>query len=619
MINIIKKSIIWLLKSILKSALSILIFFLTFAIILSIFAYQFSDEKVSIKPNSYLILSFPNGITESPDQSLDLGLPSSLLVTQKGKLGFYNVLKSIEFAAKDPKIKGIIIKLDLWNVGKEKTDEIIKSLEKLKKESGKKIYAFGNYIANGNYKIASICDEIIMPPSKSAAFHLSGYSRSFAYYKDLADKLGVTVNVIHIGDFKSYGENYSKNKMSEQFKQEIGKIFEKLESNFTNFIAEKRSLDRLKFEKALYNGNYAILDANKAIEYKLIDKAQNYYELENELKMSGENKLRTIGINRYTINVKTLIEAQKLMADLSDSTEKIAVLFLEGEITMNFLPGIGKDNSITPGNVGKELDLIQKDKKIKGLILRVNSPGGSALASEIILQKIKEIQKNIPVYVSMGSVAASGGYYISASAEKIFAEKSTITGSIGVVSMLPNINELNKKLGINYETINKGKFSNLDFLNKEKITEDEIYLIRNTMKLTYDEFKERVSQGRGMDLEKLETIAQGKVWTGEQALEIGLVDGIAGLEETILAMKNSLNEKDDSKNLQIVTYPKEKSFMEKVYQLNLNEILSPKISLFGKENGSLNLEINKLMNNYKRAISFDGKPLMLMPNNIWKE
>ena len=610
MLNAIKKSIIWILKNILKSAMSILIFFFILGIILSIYINKFSEEKVIIKPNSYLVLAFPNGITEAPSQSLDLELPFPLLGGEKSKLSFYNVLKSIEFAAVDPKIKGIIVKLDLWNVGREKTDEIIKSLEKFK-ESGKKIYAYGNYIANTNYKIATISDEISMPPSKSAAFHLSGYSRSFAYYKDLADKLGVTVNVIHIGDFKSYGETYSKSKMSDQFKQEIGKIFEKLETNFTSFVSERRGLNKDIFEKALYNGDYAILDAQKAMKYNLIDKAQNYYELENILKNSDEDELRTVGINNYSTNVKTILAAQQLMSDFDSSTERIAVLFLEGDITMSFLPGVGGSSSISPGNVSKELDLIRKDKKIKGLILRVNSPGGSALASEIILQKIKEIQKNIPVFVSMGSVAASGGYYISTSAETIFAEKSTITGSIGVVSMIPNINGLNKKIGINYETISKGKFSNLDFFNKEKVTEEEVSLIRNTMKLTYDEFKNRVSQGRGMDLAKLETIAQGKVWTGEQGLEIGLVDKIGGLEEVIFAMREKLS----NENLQIITFPKEKTFIEKINELKLNEVFSPKISLFGEES-NINVELNKLLKNYNRAINYDGKPLMLLPVEI---
>jgi len=618
MLNTIKKSIIWIIKNILKSAMSIIIFFLTFAIIITILGYQFSEDKINVKPNSYLTLSFPNGIAESPDQPLELDLPTPLLASQRNKITFYNVLKSIEYATTDPKIKGIIIKLDLWNVGREKTDEIIKSLEQFKQGS-KKIYSYGNYISNSNYKIASISDEIIMPPSKSAAFHLSGYSRSFAYYKDLADKLGVNINVIHIGDFKSYGENYSKNKMSEQFKQEISKIFEKLESDFTSFIANKRSLNRTEFKKALYNGDYAILDAEKAIHYNLIDRAMNYYEFVNELKkennINNRDELNTISINMYSTNVKTLLEAQKMISNLDETTKKIAVLFLEGDITMSFLPGIGSKNSITPGNVGKELELIMEDKKIKGLIIRVNSPGGSALASEIILQKIKEIQKNIPVYISMGSVAASGGYYISATAEKIFAEKSTITGSIGVVSMIPNINELNKKLGINYETISKGKFSNLDFFNKEKITDEEISLIRNTMKLTYDEFKNRVSNGRNIDMEKLETIAQGKVWTGEQALEIGLVDEIGGLEKSILAMQKKLSIEDN--NTQVITFPREKSFMEKVYQLNLNEIFSPRISLFNNEK-RIDSELNKLINNYDRAIKFDGKPLMLMPISVWE-
>ncbi len=615
MFNTIKKSFIWIIKNILKSAMSIMIFFFTFGIILSIFAYQFSEKEISIKENSFLVLSFPNGITEVTDQSLDLDLPSPLLGSNKGKIGFYNVLKSIEFAAKDSKIKGIIIKLDLWNVGKEKTDEIIKSLEKFREQSGdKKIYAFGNYIANENYKIATICDEISMPPSKSAAFHLSGYSRSFAYYKDLADKLGITVNVIHIGDFKSFGENYSKNKMSDQFKEEIKKIFEKVQTDFNRFISEKRELDLAKFEDDLYNGKFAILDAKKAIEYKLIDKAQNYYELENNLKEGSSEELNTVGIKSYSITVKNMQNAQNLIADLDDSTERIAVLFLEGDITMSILPGIGSGNSITPSNVSKELDLIKDDNKIKGLIIRVNSPGGSALASEIILQKIKEIQKNIPVFVSMGSVAASGGYYISASAEQIFAEKSTITGSIGVVSMIPNINGLNKKLGINYETINKGKFSNLDFVNKEEVTEEEISLIRNTMKLTYGEFKERVSQGRNMDLTKLEAIAQGKVWTGEQGLEIGLVDKIGGLEEVILAMEDRL---DIDSKFQIVTFPREKTFMEKVHFLNLKNIFSPKISLFDQENKT-SMELKRLINNYKKVIQFDGKPLMLMPVTVWE-
>jgi protease-4 len=262
------------------------------------------------------------------------------------------------------------------------------------------------------------------------------------------------------------------------------------------------------------------------------------------------------------------------------------------------------ENSIYPEKFSKIFDQIEKDKDIKALVLRVNSPGGSALASELILQKINNLKKKIPVIVSMGPVAASGGYYISSFADKIFLDKYSVTGSIGVVAIIPNFKGLIDKIGINYEKIEKGKYANL-FNFTDSTSQEEIVLFKKIMTETYVEFKDRVSKGRNITTDALEEIAQGKIWTGDQAVANGLADEIGGIERAIEEAANI----GRIKNYSVEMFPKPKTFTEMLFETEIET----SVNIF---NGIESKELKSSLKLLDNSIKYAKKPILLMPYTL---
>ena len=262
------------------------------------------------------------------------------------------------------------------------------------------------------------------------------------------------------------------------------------------------------------------------------------------------------------------------------------------------------EDSIYPEKFNKIFDKIEKDKDIKALVVRVNSPGGSALASELILQRIEKLKKKMPVVVSMGSVAASGGYYISTFADKIFLDKYSVTGSIGVVAIIPNFKDLVNKIGINYEKIEKGRFADLFYLT-DSTSREEIDLFKKIMTKKYVELKDRVSKGRNINLDDLEEIAQGKIWTGDQAVKNGLADEIGGLEKAIEEAAKIAR----IKSYNVEMFPKSKTFAEKLFETDIET----SVNIFdGIESKELKNSLQLLDN----SIKYSKKPILLMPYNL---
>jgi len=585
------KSIQWLALTVIKIIIAMgLVFFIGLIAFGVVVGVASSEQLPSVKEDSYLRLSFPMGINEAARPVFDYDFN----LNKKG-LSFYRVLESIEAAAMDNKITAVMIDLDHWLVSAEQTDEIIDALAKLKK-SGKKVYAYGNYLTNANYRITLSADQVVMPPSASAMVNLTGYSRSFPYYKELGDKLGVKMQVIHVGDYKAFGENYSKDKMSEQFKSELVKIYDKISGNFNKSVADKRDIDPAMFNASLFNGEYALLNAHEASAHKLIDTTEFYTDFIKRISGKESEDVNYIDIDKY---------AEMVTSDFSQK-DKIALLIAEGDIVMESMSDspFNENSVIAPQNIIKHIRKIAADPAIKSVVLRINSGGGSALASEIIHNELVKLKNKKPLIVSMGSVAASGGYYLSSPATRIFAEKSTITGSIGVVGMLPNVHELTKKLGVNFERITKGKYADLYDLTKP-VNADEAQLLQLSMQKTYLEFKNRVIEGRKLGDAELEAIAQGKVWTGEQALEIGLVDEIGGLKQAIAFAAESA--KIDAYDIEI--FPKEKTLMEALMKIELQDVAA-------RSPWSDIPEIQELTSVYARYKMLGKGALMLCPYDI---
>ena len=580
--KIVKQFLIFTLKEIYSFFLKLFLFFALLALLIIIVSVAVvSKQKESINNNySYIMLS-PTNLTDDK-------LQTNLLKNAKQNISFRDLTIGIETAAKDQKIKGIIIDLDRVLLTSSNIEELTPKLEAFKK-ANKKIYAYGSYIDNQNYSLALNADEIIMVPSSSSSISITGYHYSNLYMKKLFDNLGINFEVIHIGDYKSYGENYNKETMSDGLKSELTRILDTRLNTFTKSISQNRKLDLQTINTKLLNGDLALQTPFSARDNGLIDKLEYFGQF---LSRIGAKEEDVIDIYSY-LSIKTPLKEH--------AKDKIAIIYAEGPIT--YLETSGGDIVITPENISQKLSELNKISNLKGVVLRVNSPGGSALGAEMIYKALSDIQ--VPIYVSMGSTAASGGYYISMSGDKIFADKSTITGSIGVVSILPKVNKGAEKYGVNSSSINKGKYSDV-YDPFTPLDDDSRNKITQSMTETYKEFKSRVTTNRKISDAKLETLAQGRIWLGEEAKSNGLVDEIGSLDDTIKALAKTLN----LTSYEVVDVYSNESF---------NDLISRFLGRFGASisaSASAPAEIIKVMDKYKFVEQNNGKPLYYLPYDV---
>ena len=580
--KIVKQFLVFTLKEIYSFFLKLFLFFALLALLIIIVSVAVvSKQKESINNNySYIMLS-PANLTDDK-------LQTNLLKNSKQNISFRDLTIGIETAAKDQKIKGIIIDLDRVLLTSSNIEELTPKLEAFKK-ANKKIYAYGSYIDNQNYSLALNADEIIMVPSSSASISITGYHYSNLYMKKLFDNLGINFEVIHIGDYKSYGENYNKETMSDGLKSELTRILDTRLNTFTKSISQNRKLDLQTINTKLLNGDLALQTPFSARDNGLIDKLEYFGQF---LSRIGAKENDIIDIYSY-LSIKTPLKER--------AKDKIAIIYAEGPIT--YLETSGGDIVITPENISQKLSELNKISNLKGVVLRVNSPGGSALGAEMIYKALSDIQ--VPIYVSMGSTAASGGYYISMAGDKIFADKSTITGSIGVVSILPKVNKGAEKYGVNSSSINKGKYSDV-YDPFTPLDDDSRNKITQSMTETYKEFKSRVTTNRKISDAKLETLAQGRIWLGEEAKSNGLVDEIGSLDDTIKALAKTLN----LTSYEVVDIYSNESF---------NDLISRFLGRFGASistSTSAPAEIIKVMDKYKFVEQNNGKPLYYLPYDV---
>ena len=479
----------------------------------------FKKDNIIIENESYIEIDLAREFREKTKN-----LPEIL---KNEDVNFYSLLKTFDSIEKDEKIKGVILKLDNLALNRGQIEELSKKIASLK-SNNKIIYSYMTSVDNRNYSLATKSNEIFMPPAMSANVNITGYYTEMMYYKNLTDKLGIKVNVIHVGDYKSYGEQYVKDKMSPEYKENMERLLNKVYDNFVDNISEDRRLNKNLINERILAGDLMVSEPYQLKKLGMVDELM-YYEQIKEFV----GKKKVISLDKYLQYVYDNKKSTK------KNNDKIAIIYAEGTILMGEEPRNLSDQ-LTPNTIIAELDKALKNKNIKGIVLRVNSPGGSALASAVINNKIKEVNKVKPVYVSIGGIAASGGYYISADAKKIFADKGSLTGSIGVVSLIPNVKELVEKIDINIEELKKGEYADIYSLTNE-VTKDKLDKIYASNLKVYDEFLNVVSEGRDLNREYVHSIAQGKVWLGEEALELKLVDEIGGIEDTISNLAKDLN------------------------------------------------------------------------------
>ena len=589
----IKRFFMFTLKEIYSFFLKLSLLFLVFFIfITSMITYFTFKDKNSHKFKNYNYVLF-NVSQVTEDKITGKGLFSG---SEKYNISFMDILNSLDSIKENKDIKGIVIALDQVDLSSAKIEELNKKFAELKKNN-KKIYAYGTYLENQNYPLATIADEIIMMPSASANVTLTGYNYTNLYYKKLLDNLGVNMEVVRIGNYKSYGENYISDKMSEELKTELTRIFDNRYDKFINNIAKMRKIDKNTLDNDIVNGNNTSLTPFAARDKKLVDKLEGFQELTQRLGITDE---KLVDIYDYYEDHSSEIEAK------NKGNDAIAVIYAEGSIIDD---STANDNtiSIAPDNIAIKLEKALKTKNLKGIVLRVNSPGGSALASEIIYQTL--LKAGVPIYVSMSETAASGGYYISMAGNKVFADNATITGSIGVVSMIPKFYNAQNKYGVTANSISKGKYS--DMYNPfTPLTEETKTKISESMLSTYKEFKSRVSANRKIDDTILENYAQGKIWLGDEAKNIKLVDEIGGLEETINAMARDLKLKEGYRVENIYT---EISFQKTLKMLS--SFVLEKVSLTSQIQARLPKSA-KLFDEYKLIEDNQNKPMYYLPYKL---
>lgn len=472
------------------------------------------DPKPVLKEGTIVEIDF------SDDYSDKISVISKLLSGEQED--FYGLLSKLDEIKNDSKVSGVIFKLDNVSFDKGEIEEIGEKIENLKK-GNKKTYMYATNFNNKNYSLALYGDEIIMPPTMAAGVNLIGYYNELAYYGGLASKLGIKFNVIHVGDYKAYGENFVRKNMSKEYKENITKMKDIVYDNFVNSISNFRKKDKDIINNQLLNGDFVSSNPIALKENGLIDDLKYEYQLKEEL---GEDNI--VSLKEYS---ESLVKLEK--------KDKIAVVYVNGAIMMDEQEQRGLSQTVTPEIVFAEIDKVLDEDEIKGVVLRINSPGGSALASNIITKRFEYLKSKKPLYVSIGGIAASGGYYIATSGEKIFADKESVTGSIGVVSIIPNFEKLIKEVDVNIETVKKGEYSDLYSLTTDFTEKDREKIYDSSYKV-YDEFLTVVANSRKMSKEDVDKIGQGRVWLGTQAKEIGLIDNIGGLDLTIQTMAKDL-------------------------------------------------------------------------------
>ncbi len=494
-------------------------FFLIFIIasIIGLFIFPFiNNNKADIKGN---ILSL---------STKDISDRSSSYFDSEENLTVYEIANAFEYASYDDDVEIVFLDLSYISISSASAFEVGKSIQLLRKK-GKKVIAYGDFLTQSQYLLASYADEVILNPF--GMVFLEGFKKYQIYLKDFLDNNNIVVNTFVAGDYKSATEIFSESKMSEQDRQQ-SKIF--LNDLWKNWLKEVGN-NRLSIDVDInfFINNFNELDpslsaAEKAKKYGLVDKILTRIELRKyfyELANKDENNIIK---EPKTVSLKSYYDGKK---ESNFSKDKIIVLNAYGEI----IDGSFQDNQISSEFFSKKLNEISKDPSVKGLLLRINSPGGSGFASEVIRQELLNLKNSgVPIVVSISDIAASGGYWISANADEIWATPLSVTGSIGVFALLPTIENALSKFGFNYDGLSTTDFNPSIVANP---SENLKSFIQNYVDRAYSDFINLVSEGRNLNIDSVNEISNGKIWTGTQALENGLIDNIGTQSEAIERLK----------------------------------------------------------------------------------
>lgn len=491
------------------------------------------NETVAVADKSILTIDLSNPIVDlDPGQSLQQAISGDI----NSSIELKAVLDAIDAAAKDKRIAAIYLDGSGSKVsgggGFARLKEVRSALVQFR-ATGKKIIAYDIDIDKRSYYLSSVADRIFINPMGSV--DVNGFRSEMMFFKNAFDKYGIGVEVVRVGKYKSFGETWSLNKFSPEARQESQELLDNLWNDFKTVVGGSRSISPDGFQKIA--DEQGTLTSAQAIRNKLVDRAAYPDEIITELqKISGADEKDETNFRRVSLEDYANIAGEKQPT----SQRKVAVLYAEG----NIVSGEGGQGQIGGDSLARQIRELRLDEDIKAVVLRVNSPGGSALASDIIQREVRLLQEEKPVVVSMGDVAASGGYWISTYADRIFAESNTITGSIGVIGINFNYQKLANNNGLTWDVVKTSKLADSSTIARPR-TPQELAISQQMVNDIYDEFLNKVAESRNLPKEKVNEIAQGRVWSGINAKKIGLVDDIGGLNDAIVyAAKTAKLDKD---------------------------------------------------------------------------
>lgn len=519
-------------------------FFVKIGVISSFIKNASKDTEVAttVKPNSVLYMKLDYEIADRTSENKIAGIDFNTMES-KDVTGLNQILNNIEFAKTDANIKGIYLELSTIPTSTATLQEIRNKLIEFK-ESGKFIVAYGENYSQSAYYLATAADKIYVNPEGMVDLH--GMASQVMFYKHLLEKLDVEMQIVRGPNnrFKSAVEPYFLDKMSDANREQMDKLLGSVWGEILASISQSRNISVEQLNQ-IADQMETFSDAQKAMEYNLVDGLMYKDEMLAELKdLTGSNKINAVPNAKYADSY-TLENGSK---------NEIAIIYAEGQI----FDGKGQEGNIYSEDLSKTIRKAREDENVKAIVLRVNSPGGSAVASAIIGHELDLAKEVKPVIVSMGNYAASGGYWISANGDYIFADPTTLTGSIGVFGTFPNLKGLlNDKIGLTFDVAKTNE--NADFGNfTEPLTEFQYAKLQQMVVKTYDEFTGRVAEGRGLRQSYVDSIGQGRVWSGVDAIEIGLVDQLGDMEDAIAFAAERAGISNDFK---VVEMPKQKDFM----------------------------------------------------------
>ncbi|MCL6524119.1 MAG: signal peptide peptidase SppA [Thermoflavifilum sp.] len=542
-------------RAFLASLLALVVFSLlvVFLLIGMLSGVSLTAKKVTVQPNSWLVIDLTKPIMEQQQEN---PFPVPATSGETTIMGLHNIVSAIHWAAKDKRVGGIYLKLGDAHPGFATDEELRNALIDFKQMGHKPIYAYGDIASQQAYYVASVADSIFLNPQGMLEFR--GFAVRLAFLKGLLDKLEIEPQIFYDGKYKSATEPFRVTHMTEANRQQTISFLQDFYQHFLYGIGQARGLDTTVLDRYAQEG--AIRRPADALRLHLISGLkyddQMQQALKDAMQIGDDEKLHTISLTSYWKAIADSVHAQ------GAGQPSIALIYAQGEIVNGRADNTLDNAVIAADDYVKWIRKARKDDRVKAIVLRVNSPGGSALAADKIWRELYLARQQKPVVVSMGDYAASGGYYISCEADSIFLQPNTLTGSIGVFAIIPNLQKFfQNKLGITFDGVKTGPFADMGTID-QPLTELEKQWMQAQVDSVYAIFCQRVAQGRNLPLSVVDSLAQGRVWSGLAAVQNGLADRIGGIDDALQCAARMAH----LKNYRLEEYPPVKNIIQKILE-----------------------------------------------------